>query len=77
MDKALAFGNHKDATQRPKLLKELINKDIKHGYGLAIPLSKIKRFPDAILAPMNIAAQNTINECGRIIQKDCLTHDQS
>ena len=28
-------------------------------------------------ALMNIAAQNTIDECGCIIQKDRLTHDQS
>ena len=26
---------------------------------------------------MNIQKQNTINEYGRIIKKDCLTHDQS
>jgi hypothetical protein len=26
---------------------------------------------------MNIQKQNTINEHGQIIEKDCLTHDQS
>jgi hypothetical protein len=31
----------------------------------------------ALLAPMNIQKQNTINEHGRIIEKDGLTHDQS
>ena len=29
------------------------------------------------MAPMNIAHQNTIDELGRIVGKDCLTHDQS
>jgi hypothetical protein len=29
------------------------------------------------MAPMNIMAQNTINEHGQIIQKDRLSHDQS
>jgi hypothetical protein len=29
------------------------------------------------MAPMNIMAQNTINELGRIVPKDRLTHDQS
>jgi len=29
------------------------------------------------MAPMNIMAQNTINENGQIIQKDQLTHNQS
>jgi hypothetical protein len=28
------------------------------------------------MAPVNIAPQNTIDEFGRIIAKDCLTHDQ-
>ena len=77
LDEALAFGNHKGANQKPELLRDLIQKDIKHGYGLVIPLKKIKRFPEAILAPMNIAKQNTIDECGHIIGKDRLTHDQS
>ncbi len=29
------------------------------------------------MAPMNIMAQNTIDELGRIVPKDRLTHDQS
>ena len=29
------------------------------------------------MAPMNIQKQNTIDECGRIVEKDRLTHDQS
>jgi hypothetical protein len=29
------------------------------------------------MAPMNIMAQNTISELGKIVPKDRLTHDQS
>ena len=47
------------------------------GVGLFVPLGKIEHFPDAILAPMNIAVQNMINKSGRIVHKDRLTHDQS
>ncbi|KAL9183869.1 hypothetical protein ACHAXT_004725 [Thalassiosira profunda] len=77
LDQALAFGNHKGATEQPALLRQLVEKDVVHGYALVLPLSKIKRLPGAIIAPMNIQKQNSIDECGRIIEKDGLTHDQS
>ena len=74
---ALAFGNHKGATSQPKLLKELVTKDITHGYAMTLPLSKLRRVPGAILAPMNIMRQDTIDAAGNIVDKDRLTHDQS
>jgi hypothetical protein len=74
---ALERGNHKGAQKKPDLLKELVGKDVIHGYGLPLPLDKLIRIPGTVLAPMNIAAQNTIDEFGRIIAKDRLTHDQS
>jgi len=77
LDDALNFGNHKGAESQPVLLRELIVKDITHGYALPIPLSAIKQLPGAILAPMNIQRQDTINAEGQIIDKDRLTHDQS
>ena len=77
LEAALARGNHKGAKNKPDLLRELVNKDVVHGYALPIPLSRITRVPRAVLAPLNIAAQNTINEFGQIIAKDRLTHDQS
>eukprot|EP00957_Ditylum_brightwellii_P070730 5375821-Ditylum_brightwellii.AAC.1 len=48
-----------------------------YGYGLVIPLDNLKSLPGAILAPMNIMKQNSIDEIGRIVKKDRLTHDQS
>jgi hypothetical protein len=77
LELALAFGNHKGATNKPDLLEELVNKDVIHSYGIVLPLSKITKIPGVILAPMNIAPQNTIDEFGQIISKDRLTHDQS
>ena len=74
---ALEFGNHKGAIENPELLKKLVSKDITHGYGLVLPLSKVHRIPGLLMAPMNIMNQNTIDECGRIVGKDRLTHDQS
>ena len=77
LEEALAFGNHKGAESNPKILKELVEKDVTFGYGLVLPLKELNKVPGVLLAPMNIMKQNSIDELGRIIQKDRLTHDQS
>jgi len=77
LQEALEFGNHKGATEKPQLLEELVTKDVIHGYGLVLPLSKISQIPGALMAPLNIQKQNMIDEQGRIIPKDRLSHDQS
>ena len=74
---ALEFGNHKGVSEKPELLKELVHKDIIHGHGLVTPLAKIHQIHGLLVAPMNIQKQNTIDEFGLIVGKDCLTHDQS
>ena len=77
MKEALSFVNHKGAVRNPILLRKLIEKDVVHGYGWVLPLSKIDRIPGVLLVPMNIMTQNTIDEHGRIVEKDRLTHNQS
>ncbi|KAL3757612.1 hypothetical protein ACHAWU_004714 [Discostella pseudostelligera] len=77
VQEALQFGNHKRATEDPTLLKSLIVDDVIHGFTLPLPLEKITRINGVLLAPMNIAYQDTIDEMGNIIPKKRLTHDQS
>jgi hypothetical protein len=77
VDKALTFGNHKGASLQPDLLRKLVTKDVQFGYCPTLPVGKAKNTPGILIAPMNIQKQNTINEHGRIIEKDHLTHDQS
>jgi hypothetical protein len=77
LTEALQFGNHKGASQKPNLLKKLILDDICHGYGLVIPWGKISHLPNACLAPMNITKQFTLEAGGEIVDKECLTHNQS
>ena len=77
LEEALRFGNHKGAENNPELLQKLIAKDVKHGYALPIPLSEIHRLPGALMAPLNIMKQNSIDQYGQIIGKDRMTHDQS
>lgn len=74
---ALKFGNHKGATDKPDLLKELIAKDVTYGYAIALPLEKIEQLDEVCMAPMNIAPQHTIDKFVNIVDKDRLTHDQS
>mmetsp|Transcript_13224 Transcript_13224/g.28024 ORF Transcript_13224/g.28024 Transcript_13224/m.28024 type:complete len:842 (+) Transcript_13224:3970-6495(+) len=74
---AITFGNHKGATKKQDLLRKLCEKDVVHGYALPLPLAKMTKIPNALMAPMNIMSQNTIDEHGRIVEKDRLTHDQS
>ncbi len=54
-----------------------MNDDVVHGFALPLPLPKIKNIKGTLLAPLNIQAQHSINKTGRIVDKDCLTHDQS
>ncbi len=54
-----------------------MNNDVIHGFALPLPLPKIKNIKGALLDPLNIQAQHSINETGRIVDKDRLTHDQS
>ncbi len=77
IDNALAFGNHKGEDQQPELLLKLVRDDVDRGFALPLPLDKIKKIPGVLLAPLNIQLQETINERGKIIPKDRLTHDQS
>ena len=74
---ALSFGNHKGVTKHKKIFEKLIKKDIIHGYALPIPLNKVTEIENALMAPLNIAEQNTISELGEIVPSQRLTHNQS
>ncbi len=77
LQETLQFGNHKGATSKLEILRELITEDIWHSYGLVIPLNKIERFLGAYLAPMNIMHQLTLDASGDFMDKEQLTHNQS
>ena len=59
------FGQSSESIQ----IGKLVEKDIIHAYSLVLPLDKIIRIPDALMAPMNIMKQNTIEENGRTMIK--------
>ena len=74
---ALEYGNHKGVSGDLELFKNMMNNDVIHGYSLVLPRSKIIEIEGALLAPMNIADQHSINERGEIVAKKRLTHNQS
>jgi hypothetical protein len=77
LNNALLFGNHNGASAKPNLYQKLIKKDKKYKYSLPIPLASTTSNPELEIAPMNIMAQNMIDELGRVIPKDRPTHNQS
>jgi hypothetical protein len=77
VEEAVVFGNHKGAVQQQDLCRKLVTDDVVQGFTLLLPLDKIAQIPGVLLAPLNIQAQNTINEHGEIIPKSHLTHNQS
>jgi hypothetical protein len=77
IDLALTFGNHKGALRKPQQLINLLHDDISRGYNLPVPINMVHKIPVLVLSRMNIARQNTIDETGRVIEKDRLTHDHS
>jgi hypothetical protein len=60
VDKGISFGNHKGASLQPDLLQKLISKNIYYGYCIPLPLAKVNKILDILIAPMNIQKQNTI-----------------
>ena len=68
----LSFGKHKGAVRNPVLIRKLIEKDVVHGSGLVLNLSKIDQVPGVLLAPMNIMTQNTIDEHRKIVENERL-----
>jgi len=74
---ALVFGNHKGTVKQQDLLVKLVTDDVIRGFTLPLPLEKIAQIPGVLLAPLNIQVQNTINERGKIIPKNRLTHKRS
>lgn len=74
---ALDFGNHKGATEHKEFFEKLLKKDVEFGYSLVIPLMQVLEIEGALMSPLNIQDQNTIDENGNVIPSQRLTHNQS
>jgi hypothetical protein len=78
----LQRGNHKSAQdesdQVAKLLKkELLKKDVDHGFAWIIPKQLVPLIPHSMVQPLGLAKQWTLNEMGEGSPKYRLTQDLS
>ncbi len=45
-------SNHKSALKNSRILDDLINKDIRHGFALTLPIETYKEFKNTSIAPL-------------------------
>jgi hypothetical protein len=64
---AFNFGKHKGTVQQNDLLQKLMTDNVIQGLALPLPCYKITSILGVLISPLNIQAQNTIKERGKII----------
>jgi hypothetical protein len=73
----LLRGNHKSAQDEPKQVAKLLKKDVEHGFSMVLPKEQVPLIPDAMVQPLALAKQWTLDESGNRIPKYRLTQDLS
>ena len=75
---AIAKGNHKSASnEREQILTKKMEAEVTRGWTIPLLRSHITKLPLAMLAPLGLTNQATINEKGEVVYKDKVTHDLS
>jgi hypothetical protein len=79
--KDLAFhkewGNHRSLSKFSSFIDPVITEDIECGFTVPLSINTLDKLPNASLAPLGCHKQTTINALDEMVQKYCLTHDQS
>jgi hypothetical protein len=73
----LARGNHKSAQDEPAIVEKLLTKDVIHGFSIVIPIEHVPLIPNAMVQPVGLAKQWTLDEDGNRIIKYRITQDLS
>jgi hypothetical protein len=73
----LARGNHKSAQSEQPQVGKLLAKDVLHGFSIPIPISVVGRIPGAMVQPLGLVQQWTVNPEGKRVIKFRLTQDLS
>jgi hypothetical protein len=73
----LKRGNHASASRSMDTVIEMFKEEVRHMWQLPLPSHAASILPGAVLAPVGLADQLTINEHGEVVPKQRLTHDQS
>ena len=77
LEAAIERGNHKSTVIHKEFLAEALEKEVKKGWMLILPLEKAKHIPNLIMSPMGVVEQLGINEAGEFVTKRRITHDLS
>jgi hypothetical protein len=70
-------GNHKSAEDEPDIVNKLLLKDVTHGFSLPLPPESVAFIQGALVQPLGLAKQWTLNAKGDRIPKYRLTQDLS
>ena len=73
----LSRDNHKLAQDEPAIAKQLLSKDVVHGFSIVIPIGAVPLIPHAMVQPVGLAKQRTLNEEGNRKIKYRITQDLS
>ena len=73
----LGRGNHKSAQDEPDIVKQLLSKDVVHGFSMVIPIGAVPLIPNAMVQPVGLAKQWTLDEAGNRKVKYRITQDLS
>ena len=77
LEEAISRGNHKSADKNAKYLSDALEKEIKKGWELILPLKDAYEIPGLTISPMGVAEQLGVSETGTFVPKKRLTHDLS
>jgi hypothetical protein len=58
-------------------MKDLLQEDKTRGFPLVSPLKTVSHLENVSISPLGYQQQDTINEKGENVQKNCLTHNHS
>jgi hypothetical protein len=73
----LARGNHKSAQDEPEIVEKLLSKDVVHGFSMVIPKALVPLIPHAMVQPVGLATQWTLDDQGKRVIKYRITQDLS
>ena len=77
MADALAYDNHKSATENEDICEKMAAKDADLGYSAVFPVDCAAKIANGDVYPLGVQFQNSINEKGENYIKSRLTHDLS
>ena len=73
----LQRGNHKSVSQALDRVKELLAKDVTHGFTIPLPVECAPQIKGGMIQPLGVVKQSSLNEHNEIVNKFRLTQDLS